>query len=354
MILGAPRFLAAVAEWPGFQAVQLALLGEDIRPESYQRASRSLENAAQFSNDWVITAQRAIIEHNIGRQASDPDIRAAHYAVSRETAIDGMRLSPVQPITWLLLAQLAYEQQDRVAAAEALDWAHQTSHYMRHQARERVILALSLWDLVSEETRAKSMDAIRDAMQREIDMVAYLAGNGAFEDDLRERLRASEDNGVMLAARFEAAVRRYRQNEQIRRAAYEEFLAMRQTLIATSMLVTASLPLFAQAMSVHDYLVIRDGEHPTRLPDDVNDYLAAVLDGLLVLGYYNYEDGNPLFCVPNRHELNINVPEFRFNLDALLEEYEREMPNFETLARTRSVGLVSLELMTVLYPCEDD
>lgn len=283
----------------------------------------------------------------------DRDSRDAFYDESQAAALHSLALSPVQPLAWFLLAQIAYEREAYDTAADTLDWAVRTSHYMRHQARARALLALALWDLVDEATRVRSMAAVVDVITREIDVVADFATASGAETDLLRRLRSTEPGGVLLAARFQAAVNRSRHQAELQRIAYEEFSAMRQALIATSMLVTAAMPLPTLAMSVHDYMEIRRGDHPTRQPDSVDEYLSAVLDGLLVLGYFNREEGTALFCVPDRHVLDINVLEFRANLDLLLEQFAAEMPNFDALARTRSVGLVSLELLTVLYPCDD-
>jgi len=352
MVVSTPRFLSSVALWPGIDATQLALAGENLRPASYERAQRSLQSATRVQTHPDFLSQLAIIEHNYGRQLNDHALRDLHYASSREAAVDALTTAPVRPVTWLLLAQIAYEQQDTGAAAEALDWALRSSHYMRHQARERAVLALALWDLVAEETRVKSMDAIADTMARDIDLVASVAGVSGAEDDVRQRLLAMEPDGALLWARFGAAMRRYHHNQQLRLAAYEEYSAMVRSLIATSMLITASLPMVAEAMSVHEYLTISRGDHPVREPDSVDEYLTAVVDGLLMLGHFNREDGIALFCVSNREMLDFDIREFRFNLDTLLAQYEREMPNFDTLSRTRSVGLISLETLTVLYPCD--
>lgn len=351
LVLSLPRVGASVFLGPGGQAIQLAASGEDIRPEAYERGLSAIESAEWFIDHRRRHVERGLLHHNIGRQTGDLDARWPYYDKSTESLHWALAFTPVQPAAWLLLAQMAYERQQYQEAAEALDWALHTSHYVRHQARERVILALALWDLVDEETRVKSMDAILETMNREIDLVADLAAADGVAEDLHERLRDVDPDGVLLAARFEAAVTRQRHNQRLQRAALEEFFAMRQALIATSMLITASVPTFAAAMSIHEYMEIRRGDHPTRPPESVDEYLGAVLDGLLVLGYFNREQGTALFCVPNRHVLDINVPEVRSNLDAMLEQYESEMPNFESLARTRSVGLMSLEVMTVMYPC---
>ena len=352
LFLSLPRLGASVFLGPGSQAIRLAASGEDIRPEAYERGLSAIGSAERFIDHRRRHVERGLLHHNIGRQNVVLELRWPHYEQSTESLRRALTFTPVQPAAWLLLAQMAYERQQYEEAAEALDWALHTSHYMQHQALERVVLALALWDLIAEDTRVKSMDAIVDAMVSDIDLVASVVGASGAAEDVRERLRSFGPNGVLHWAKFGAAVRRYRHNEEVRQAAYEEFSEMMRALVATSMLITATMPMLADAMTVHDYLQIRRGEHPTREPDSVDEYLGAVLDGLLILGYFNYEEGSALFCVPNRQVLEINVPEFRYNLDILLEQYEREMPNFDNLSLTRSVGLISLELLTVMYPCD--
>jgi hypothetical protein len=38
----------------------------------------------------------------------------------------------------------------------------------------------------------------------------------------------------------------------------------------------------------------------------------------------------------------------------MLAQMERDMPEFDTLARTRSIGLASLQLLSFLHPCETE
>ena len=127
---------------------------------------------------------------------------------------------------------------------------------------------------------------------------------------------------------------------------------MGRLILATSFLVTANLPLLAAAMTVEEYRAISRGEDPYRTEQDLQDYLTATLDGLLMLGDFNQRDRAAMFCVPRQEVFNINVLEFRAAFDAMLDELDRQLPDFRELAQSRSVGLAALQLLTMMYPCE--
>lgn len=349
-----PRFLSSVFWLPAQQAVDLVVRGEPLNEVSLFRAADAIELSVQFNRDRRALSELGIIEYRLGTQHSDTNPeRASRLAESLSFFEESLALNLVQPATWLAVAQIKVDQGRLQEAGEAFDWSIRTAHYLRHQVRIRALLALQLWDYIEEETRRRSTVTIVDTLAREPDLVAAYAATVEAEEDVRERLRALEPDGVLIAAQFSAAVRRFEQQERVRMAAEEEFSAMFRRLVASSMLVTAAVPSYAEAMTVREYLTIIQGDDPERVPESVDVYLRAVLDGLLVLGYFNREDGVALFCLPQREIVNVDVASFRVNLDAMLLQLESEMPNFDSLARTRSVGLAALELLTITYPCEE-
>lgn len=351
---GGVRFVAAVWRLPGNDAAEYAATGYLLAEASAQRAIDSRQNALRVVHDRRTLVELAILYHDqaIQQEAGSPE-QERLYDLSLEAFDASFALSPVQPLAWFQTAQIHYSRGAFEPAAEATDWALRTGYYLQHQTAERALMAIALWDRLAEPTRQKSMATIVDVLKQETAAVATAAVQANAVEDLLLRLRETGPGGAFLAAELGAAANRFRDQERQRLAMLEEISAMRRTLLATSMLALAGLPVIAGAMTVHEYLMITRGEDPTRGPETVDSYLRAALDGLLVLGYFNHDAGAALFCMPNREVIDVDIVEFRANLDALLEQFEAEMPNFDALARTRSVGLASLELLTVMYPCTD-
>jgi len=71
-----------------------------------------------------------------------------------------------------------------------------------------------------------------------------------------------------------------------------------------------------------------------------------------MLGDFNRREGNPLFCMPAQDVVSIDVTEFKDALDATIAQFQAEVPDFNEFARTRSVGLAALQLLTIMYPCD--
>ena len=80
---------------------------------------------------------------------------------------------------------------------------------------------------------------------------------------------------------------------------------MRRLLVASTVILTASVPQFAQAMTVEQYLAITRDQVPDQPPESVFPYLTGVLDGLLMLNQFNGDEGEPLFCMPAGEEIEI-------------------------------------------------
>jgi hypothetical protein len=105
LYLGGTRLAGAILRSPGFQAVELAATGNDIRPESYERAVRSLEGSLRWHEHRRSYAELGIIHHNIGRQSGSDVERARLYDASLEAIRTSLRFSQVQPMAWLLMAR---------------------------------------------------------------------------------------------------------------------------------------------------------------------------------------------------------------------------------------------------------
>ncbi|MEZ5903940.1 MAG: hypothetical protein R3C69_02110 [Geminicoccaceae bacterium] len=249
-----------------------------------------------------------------------------------------------------MTTQIEQEQDRAQAAAAALDWSILTSPYLQGQARPRTLFGLVLWDRLQEETRAALMDSVIATLVREPELVARVAVDAMVSDDIEARLRSHEPGGSMLAAQLGAAIKRNR--HRLEATVAEEPVDMRGLFVASAVIFTATVAPFAEAMTVEQYLAITRDQVPDQPPESVIPYLTGTLDGLLMLSQFNAVDGAPVFCMPPEEMANINLTEFKLNFDAMLDQFERELPDFANLARTRSVGLAVLDLMATLHPCD--
>ncbi len=352
LLVGTFQLLAAIYRLPSVQAVQLALTLESVRDESYERALRNLQRSFSFYEHRRTTAEIGLLHQNKGDNLRQQDERDALFELSRDAFRHSLRLSPVQPVVWYILAEMAFVQEANDVAARAFDWTMRTGHNVAHLQRQRALLGVALWNDLAEETRAKLIPSIVPTLRRDGDLLASIAVDGGVSEDLGRRLRQWRPDGWVIAAEFAVAAASYRQS-QLDQFGPGEPDDMRRLLAATSILVTTGMPLLGEAMTVHDYMTISRGEDPDRDPDSVNEYLLGVLDALLVLSDFNQREGEPVFCMPQQDLLNYDLIGFRVTFDSMLEQFERELPQFDTLARTRSVGLAALQLLAILHPCDE-
>ncbi len=297
-----------------------------------------------------------LLNFNIGQQQRDVEKRDDYYDRALDAYNESLRLGPVQPIASTVVAEMLNAQGLRAEAASALDWSMSTGLYLENLVPRRTMAGLALWDEVTPETRDRLMHSIMRTFQRTPEIVVSGAVGAGIVDDLVERFAAwpaedEDDTGeAVLAAEFAIAARSLEQS--LFDGADEEPDEMRRLYAALAILTATNVPLLAEAMTIDQYLSITRGEDELRAPDSVNEYMVGVLDALLVLGDFNRRGGEPLFCMPPQDLLDYDVVSFRATLDSMLEQMERDMPEFDTLARTRSIGLASLQLLTFLHPCE--
>ncbi len=315
------------------------------------RAIESREASISIQPDRRTLVELGILYNERAIQAprGSPEQREM-YGRSLDAIRESLTFSPVQPMAWLGATQIAQDQDDVEAAAEALDWSILTSGFLLAAARPRTLSGLELWGRLREETRVALMDSVVATMEREPELVARVAVDAMVSDDIEARLRLREESGNRLAAQFRAAIRRNR--HRLETIIAEESVDMGRLLAASAVILTTSISSFAEAMTVEQYLAVTRDQVPGQPPESVIPYLTGTLDGLLMLSQFNADDGVPLFCMPPEEMANIDLGGLKLTFDAMLEQFERELPEFAELARTRSVGLAVLDLMATLYPCE--
>lgn len=349
--LAFPRLVGAIIRLPGDEAVNLAVDGNNLRMGSFTRALESREGSIALGADRRTLAEVGILLHDRAIQAPfDSPQQRELYGLSLDAFRASLTFSPVQPVAWLVMTQIEQQQGALDAAAEALDWSILTSRYLHRQTRPRTLFGLELWDRLREETRVALMDSVITTLEQEPELVARVATDAMVSDDIEARLRSRAESGNRLAAQFRAAIRRNR--HRLETTVAEEPVDMGRLLAASAVILTASVSPFAEAMTVEQYLAITRDQVPGQPPESVIPYLTGALDGLLMLSQFNVEDGAPVFCMPPEEMANIDLGAFKLSLDALLEQFERELPDFNELARTRSVGLAILDLMATLHPCD--
>lgn len=364
-IFGGWLTVDAVFRGPSWQAVEIAFSDQQVREESYDRALQALQRSRYWLPRHQTASEIGLLHYSIGRQQRDAEKRDAFYGLSLEAFNDSLRLSPLQPTAWAFVALMHDDRGSRDEAAAALEWSMASGYFLERLREGRAILGLALWDAVAEETRDRLMHSIVPTFRQTPEIVVSGAVRAGIVDDLAERFAdwpsedqdeelevAYGDYGSVLAAEFAVAAESLKQARLDR--AGGETDDMRRLYAALTILTASNIPLLAEAMTIDQYLSVTRGEDELRPPDSVNEYLTGVLDALLVLGDFNSRSGEPLFCMPRQDLLNYDVIYFRATLDSMLEQMERDMPEFDTLSRTRSIGLASLQLLNVLHPCETE
>lgn len=359
ILLAAPRFLADAGDLVGHEAVQLSLRGEALNSFSYERAVRSRERALRLRERASHHSELGLLHISqlvlADRGAVEQFGQAPTFArSSREAFEKALTLNPVQPSAWAFLSQLYLRDGDRAAAVETLAWSFRTGYVHRPLLERRILLAFELWDDIDPLTKQKlevSIVELARRQPRELVEIAFAAG---LADDVMAVVGAHQPDGPLLAARFYRAAGQYFGVDSTFLAQLGDRAAMQRLIASASLMLTVAMPIPAFPMTVQEYLAIRQGAPGTvQTEADVLQYLAGVLDALLMSGEIARQQGSPIFCMTDQQITALEVGELKVTLDLMLDEFEREVANFDELARTRTVGVASLQLLTYLYPCEE-
>jgi hypothetical protein len=337
---------------PGNEAVELAATGNDLTISSYARAIGSRDRSLTLYLDRRTLTELGILYFNRARQApAGSNEQIEFYDRSLLTFRGSLALSPVQPIAWLLTAGAYAELGATSATALALTWTVQTGQYLEIQIRPRTILGLLVWDLLDEATRVALMPSIGATVNRDANLVARAAVAAGVVGDLEDRLRRLDPDSIELAERFSTAVDEHLL--ALAAVASQEPMDMRRLLAASAFVLALDLPAAAGAMTVEQYLVATREATTIDALVDIDSYLGGVLDGLVMLGdLADSKDAVP-FCLPPPNDRELPIDAFRADLDAMLLELQAELPDFATIARTRSVGLAAIQLLAVRHPCPE-
>lgn len=143
-----------------------------------------------------------------------------------------------------------------------------------------------------------------------------------------------------------------------------------RSLLAGGVLLVAGASAAAAAMSVRDFLrpeaaaggggsasltieeFLRLGEAKEEEPG-LARYFDGFRDALYQFNAVLQGVGVQVFC-PAPGEPPIATAELRRRLEVDLAEKRSREPSFETYARNTSLGLVALEVLAALHPCEDE
>lgn len=332
--------------------MQIALRNEPLRDDSYERAVASLQQSLSVHSHRKLLAEIGVLQYNVGSRSRDRDERSERFSASRASFAASLQESPVQPVLWHLLADMDHTEDLADSAAEHMDWSIETAANLRHLQARRAILGILLWEQLSEASRELLVHAIVPVFSSNENIIVSHAVDNGVADDIWRRLRSWEPDGWVIAAEFAMATASYREALRERFGPGEPD-RMRRLLAATTILATTGLPMTSESMTIHEYLLITRGEDTARPAETVDDYLRGVLDALLVLGDFNKRDDAALFCMPQQDLLSYDLLSFRIAFDSMLDQLEREMPEFDTVSRTRSVGLAALQLLNVLHPCTE-
>jgi len=356
--VAAPRFFADAGNLVGDEAVQLALRGEALNSFSYERAVRSRERAVGLRERAYNHSELGLLHINqlvlADRGAVEQFGQAAELAqLSREAFEKALTLSPVQPSAWTLLSQLHLRDGDRRAASDALAWSFRTAYIHRPLLERRIVLAFELWDEISPLVKRQLETSITQLARRQPSDLVEIALAAGLAEEVMDIVSAHEPDGPLLAARFYRAAGQYVGARSTFLARLGDRAAMQRLLASAGLMITIALPVPSSTMTIEEYLAVNRGEVATFTQSDILRYLTGVLDATVMTGEVARMQGNPVFCIGEEQMMALEPGEVKVTLDLMLDEFEREMPNFRELARTRTVGLATLQLFMYLYPCED-
>ena len=122
-------------------------------------------------------------------------------------------------------------------------------------------------------------------------------------------------------------------------------------LLALAVLIGVASPALA-IMSVERYQAIARGEVDGVPPATLLPYLMGALDSAMLMADIAANEGAPIFCMPQAAGVDIEIRDFQFALDSMLDDLAMVLDDFDELARTRSVGMAAVQLLTDVYPCE--
>jgi hypothetical protein len=352
-----PRFVASFGNLAGYQASQLAVVGEPLNTFSYERAVRSRERASQLVDHRLYWAELGLLHYNQFILAEQGAIEQfARGPLFAEAAVDAfehsLTLTPVQPTAWLMLADLHLRADDRDHANEALEWSFRTGYFHRPLVERRAELAFLLWDDLPPLSRERLDTTLVELVRREPSRLAELSLNAGMAEDMMELLAEQDPDGPLLAARFYRAAGEYVGYASPLLRQLGDRAAMQRLLASAGLMVTVALPVPSFAMTVEEYLAINRGEIATFSESDVLRYLTGVLDAILMTGEVARMQGSPVFCMTEEQIMALQPGEVKVTLDLMLDQFQQEMPNFTELAQNRTVGVATLQLLTYLYPCE--
>lgn len=358
IVLAGPRFIADTGNLIGDEAVQLAIHGDALNKFSYERAVRSRERALYFYAKATNQSELGLLHFNqlflADRGAAEQFGRAPEFAaLSREAFSRALSINPVQPSVWAFVSQLHLRDEEREAASEALAWSFRTGYFHRPLLERRILLAFELWDEISPVVKQQlevSIIELARRQPRELVEIAFAAGLG---DEVMDIVSAHEPDGPLLAARFYRAVGQYFGAESRFLGQLGDRAAMQRLLASAGLMITIALPVPSFAMTIEEYLAVNRGEAATYTQSDVIRYLTGVLDATVMTGEVARMQGTPVFCISEEQILTLEPGEVKVTLDLMLDEFEREMPNFRELARSRTIGIATLQLFMYLYPCEE-
>ena len=142
-----PRFLAAAAEVEGERAVERMFDGEELTLPGRERVARSrrdgLRHIARGENHIELALLHVREAHDFADRGDQAHTRAS-ATLGRQAALEGIVLSPGDPLGWHLLAHTSTLLEDGPGAALALDASHATAAHHPQLLVHRVYLGLAV------------------------------------------------------------------------------------------------------------------------------------------------------------------------------------------------------------------
>ncbi len=344
--------MAQFALAPGRSASRLARQGERLTEASLERAISSHMEALSWVEDGRLRVELGSILAIQALQGYSDD-PVTDLAGAEENLVKGLGREPVQPLGWLELAAVTFEDGRLAETAQALDLAARLQPYEPENARVRAALGLAVWDALAPHTRDAVRWDLRVLAEEDPSSFSGLMDRVGDPDLVWSLVR---DEPVLRELAFAEATRSAfdppgaqsappssagREGERRQPSAAGR--------VADAGDASAAAPI---SLDVKSYWEVRQGRSAELGEGAIFAYLWGVWDALNRANEVLSEAGvSPLFCIPPGGQPDLET--FQRWIDEVIDERQRSDPEFDSLAAATPLGMVALQVLDDHFPCPE-
>jgi len=161
-LLAAPMLMESLVLLPGNAALTMLMSNKPVRPESLDILARSSEMALSVRESGKSWSQLALaLAHKAGSCEPGSSEQTDELERARKAQINGLRLQPANPHSWLRLAYINLRLGDMEKAAAALYMSYVTGPYEIYLAEYRLTISATMWNYLDERTTMAVFDEVR-------------------------------------------------------------------------------------------------------------------------------------------------------------------------------------------------